>query len=191
MNFFELLQEMKFDAASEDRIKSISSEELITLIHKLATDAFGSQAVHYYGGHSEPTIDITIGNRHFSMHTKEIDRSGVGDTRRLPEGMPAIYISFNWDNKPAHDERSQKKDADSTYAVRLEIQKDTLEGMHKIRDSIIRPLSTYAVGITYIPIGDRRKSLYQGILSTSGFKPIRGSWDDYWVPANLKLKGES
>jgi len=189
MNFFELLQEMKFDAASEDRIKSISSGELINLIHKLAADTFGSQAVHRYGGHSDPTIDITMGDRHFTMTIKDVDRSG-GDTRRLPEGMPAVYISFNWDNRPAHDERSQKRDADSMYAVRLEIQKDTLEGMHKIRDSIIRHLSTYAVGITYIPIGDRRKSLYQGILSTSGFKPVRGSWDDYWVPTNLRLKEE-
>ena len=44
MNFFELLQEMKFDAITGEKLQRISPTDLANLVHRLAIDAFGQQS---------------------------------------------------------------------------------------------------------------------------------------------------
>ena len=173
----------KLSALHHEQLQRIGTDDIGDLVYRLAVEAFGSQSVNRYGqrlGHD--ITDINVGHRHFSMQDR-------GTCDKVPEladqEMPLLYISFNWDNRPDHEDRSSKED--DQYAVRRNIQQDTMEAIHKIRDGIIRQLAKYTVVITYIPVGDRRKSLYQGILAGSGFKVTSDGLDSYWYPANLSL----
>lgn len=189
MNFFELLQqiqEARFEPIAGSELKKISLEELGKLTFDLMKKACGETSVQSIPGfRGIEGAQLNVGTRHFDMYTDGISKCDSVKSHQLPR----LYISFNWDEKTRENpeesgEKFSDKEGSAKYPVRQEIQKDTIESIHKIRDGVIRPLSNYAICIFYIGIGSRRQSLYSSVLSGSGFKEVRGCAEN-WVPASL------
>lgn len=186
MKTFVQYLEAKFQPHST--LKSISGTDLIHLLKELAENAFDPKDIETYHGWGGG-ININFGNRIFKM---SVDNK----TTRCPKvkDIPSIYIAFDWKdkrnmvfqsidgnlNRPS--DISSKED--SNYLVKKQLEKSSIEGMHKIQNSIIRPLSEYALAIFFYAIGERREKMYTHVLSTSGFRLFPKC--DVWVPVNYE-----
>ena len=174
MNFAKLhylVQEAKFTAPTT--VRSIDSVGLHRLLGELCTKAFGHENVKVrpanvmgYRG-----VAVIVGNRIFNMSVN--DRPKYFYINNQEKLLPSIYVSFGWLIDPPSKDRSQKDPAnDDGYEVMKTLQRDTLIATHKLRDLVFRKLSEYAIGITYVAVGERRENLYASILSSSGFTQL-------------------
>ena len=176
MNFFELLQQLKeakFTPVPGHELKKVTLEELTPLVQSLMEKYFGATNLHNWPGYNGGGgSELRMGKRHFSMSIDGICNCDEVKSMQLPK----IYISFNWEedvkyNPGEHGEEFSDKEASDRYPVRKQIQKDTMEVIHKLR-FVFRELAAYAVCITFIAIGQRRSSLYGGVLASCGFKEL-------------------
>lgn len=180
MKTFMQYLEAKFQPHST--LKSISGTDLIHLLKELAENAFDPKDIETYHGWGGG-ININFGNRIFKM---SVDNK----TTRCSEvyELPSIYISFDWKDKRNMtidgDINDISSKEDSTYLVKKQLERSSIEGMHKIQNSIIRPLSEYAISIFFFAIGERREKMYAHVLSTSGFRLFPKC--NVWVPVNYE-----
>lgn len=173
MNFAELytiVNEAKFHAPSE--VRRIDCFGLYQMMSHLCVDVFGRENVQLMPNSARRYIMIRMGKRHFSFSLETTPRSIA--VKRSEVRIPAISISFGWDEDPTEDETSTRDpEVDDGYPVMKTLQRETMVAIHKLRDSIFRKLAEYAVGIMFIAIGERRESLYSMILNGSGFIETR------------------
>ena len=184
MNFFELLQEIRF--AAPTKIKKITPDELYQLVTKFCKEVFGEASVQI-----PPSINPLISKRiivHFGNRTL---RLGVShELRRINVGtkdlfLPSMRVCFDWDEDPT--DISQKDPTnDNEYPVNKTLQRDTMIAIHKMRDGIFRKLAEYAIAISYVPIGKRRESLYASVMTSSGFEEM-SAYGHVWLPRFMEI----
>ena len=180
-DFYQIIQEAKFVPPTETR--PIDQEDLFTLTMQLCKTAFGDLHVRNAGNNR---IRLDFGGRHLWIDADPTTQ--LNFNKRVD--IPSLYMSFDWEydgSQPNASDMSYKDpNNDDDYLVYKTLQRDTMEAIHKLRDGVLRRLAGYSISIKYRPAGDRRSTLYAGILQSCGFREVK---KNVWLPSSLYLPG--
>ena len=101
--------------------------------------------------------------------------------------IPSVMVMFDW-NHDAMDMTQVSDKEKSNYLVRKQLSNTTIQMMHVMRD-FLKDLVGFSVMVVYHPIGKRRDSFYQGMLTSLGYEKVQEDDEaQQWIPTKAKKK---
>ena len=175
MRFRDLIEldEAKFTPPTR-AVSVQDSKEAIQIAGRILQQTFPQHAINV----DEEGIQIMAADRYLHIVAYSVQDPYLG-------ASPQLEIEFGW-RRGYYPTDVSSRDMDTSISTRKQVGAGTLQFAQRFRD-FLRRLSQYAIGVSYIAMGERRERWYSSIMKSAGYEEEH---DGMWMPKAMLVARE-